>query len=215
MELLLQDGQRAARLSCPANLTPSAGQYLLAGTSSDLLLPDPVYYADSAPEGFLAAPAPESWMPGLDLYLRGPLGHGFNLPASARKVALVAFDGSAARLRPLIPLALNQGAAVVVTGTSSLDQLPNDVEVQPLSALSEIAAWADWLALEVARENAGELRERLGNKIRSSVWADAQALIRTPVPCGGIAECGVCAVTTKTGWKMACREGPVFRWDEI
>ena len=104
---------------------------------------------------------------------------------------------------------------MVVTGTSSLDQLPNDVEVQPLSALSEIVAWADWLAFEVARENAGELRESLGNKIRSSVWVNAQALIHTPVSCGGIAECGVCAITTKSGWKMGCQDGPVFKWDEI
>jgi NAD(P)H-flavin reductase len=223
LEMVLQDGFRRARIKCPAILIPSPGQYLLVSDGSDSPLADSVCYADSAPDGvatapwrhFLAAPAPSSWHPGLELFLCGPLGRGFELPASARKVALVPFGGSAAPLLPLVSHALKHGAAVVLVGNSAFDHLPDEVEVQPLSALNEIAAWADWLALDVARENWDELRERVGNKNQSSVWSDAQVLIHTPVPCGGFAECGVCAVMTKSGWKMACKDGPVFRWEEI
>jgi hypothetical protein len=44
---------------------------------------------------------------------------------------------------------------------------------------------------------------------------DAQVLVVTPAPCGGLAECGVCAVTTRRGWKMACKDGPVFSLNEF
>jgi NAD(P)H-flavin reductase len=40
-------------------------------------------------------------------------------------------------------------------------------------------------------------------------------LLRTQMPCGALAECGVCAVRTRGGWKMACKDGPVFDWREL
>ncbi len=129
------------------------------------------------------------------LHLRGPLGRGFSLPLAARRVGLVAFDDSPARLRGLIRPALKQDAAVVLVSNSSPDNLPDDVEVQPLSALDDILEWADYAAFDVARENLHQLRERRGKRNPLAAEMDAQVLVRTPVPCGGIAECGVCAVT--------------------
>jgi NAD(P)H-flavin reductase len=38
----------------------------------------------------------------------------------------------------------------------------------------------------------------------------AEALVLTAMPCGGMAECGVCAVKTAAGWQSACKDGPVF-----
>jgi dihydroorotate dehydrogenase electron transfer subunit len=43
-----------------------------------------------------------------------------------------------------------------------------------------------------------------------SVKKKAQVLVGTPIPCGGIADCGVCAVNTKSSWMLACEDGPVF-----
>jgi NAD(P)H-flavin reductase len=216
VELILENGHRHARISCPVNLIPSPGQYLLAGDGSIAPLPVPLFYTDSAPSGFVAsAPLPESWSPGQEVHLRGPLGHGFVLPLSALRVALVAFDDSSARLRGLIQPALRQGAAVVLVCDSSEENLPNEVEVQPLSAMSEILEWADYAAFDVARENLPGLKEMLGRPERSSALREAQILIRTPVPCGGIAECGVCAVNLKSAWELACKDGPVFTWREI
>ncbi len=224
VELILEDGQRAARVSCPANLMPSPGQYLLASDDSDSSLPVPLFYTDSAPQGFIAAPpVPDSWNPGHEIYLRGPLGHGFTIPISARKVGLIAFDDPPSRLRGLIRPSLRQGAAVVLVTDSVAENLPDEVEAQPLSAWSEIIEWADYLAFDVARENLFELRERLRALKQVEGWSEAPArvertrnvLIRTPVPCGGVAECGVCAVSLKSRWKMACKDGPVFDLREI
>jgi len=215
-EMILWDGLRHARIDCPANLIPSPGQYLLASDASDSTLPVPIFYTDSAPQGLIAAPpVPDSWNPGHEIYLRGPLGRGFVLPSSARRVALVAFDDSPARLHGLITPALKQNAAVVLLCDSRLDNLPDAVEVQPVSALSEVMDWADYVAFDVARENLPGLRERLFNGRQAKALYEAQVLVRTPVPCGGMAECGVCAVTVKSAWKMACKEGPVFDWKEL
>lgn len=216
LELLLEDGCRHMRVACPPGLIPSPGQYLLAGDGSDASLPVPLFHTDSASQGFIATTVtPDWWHPGLELSLRGPLGRGLTLPASARRVGLVAFEDSPSRLRGLIRPALKQEAAVVLVCTSTPENLPDDVEVQPMSALQEIADWADYLACDVDRENLHRLKERLGKLNKLPAEGGTQILIHTPVPCGGIADCGVCAVRFKSDWKLACKDGPVFDWNEL
>jgi NAD(P)H-flavin reductase len=224
LELILTDGQRHARVACPPNIVPAPGQYLLAGDGSDAPVPVPLFNTKLSPGGFIAAaPIPHSWNPGLELHLRGPLGRGFALPLSAGKVGLVAFDDSPARLKGLIHQALKQDAAVALVCNSNPDELPDEVEVHPVSSLREIVEWADYVAFDVARENLNQLKEELG-KLNQSAGENAhaqlsrnksQVLIHTPVPCGGIADCAVCAVALRSGWKLACKDGPVFDWKEI
>ena len=210
-ELLLRDGLRSARLSCPVSLIPAPGQYMLAGDDSSSLLPAPLFYTDSAPSGFIAAaPVPAWWTPGTELHLRGPFGRGFTLPLSARRVALIAFDDSPARLQGLIQAVLKQGAAVVLIGDSETGDLPDEVEVQPRSAIGDILEWCDYVALDVARENLNLIRELLTKTFPWAAGRVTEMLIRTPMPCGGVAECGVCAITLKSVWKLVCKDGPVF-----
>jgi NAD(P)H-flavin reductase len=216
VELILEDECRYVRVACPPNLIPGPGQYLLANDGPNSALPLPLFYTDSAAQGFIAvAPVNALWNPGLTLSLRGPLGRGFNVPLAARRVALVAFDDPPARLRGLIWQALKQDAGVVLVVNSMADNLPDAVEVQPLSALDEILEWADYVAFDVAREKLPQLRQQLGNWNSLAVGLGTQILIRTPVPCGGIAECGVCAVTLQSNWKLACKDGPVFDWSDL
>jgi hypothetical protein len=142
---------------------------------------------------------------------------------SSQKIGLLAFDTSPARLYGLIQPALQRDDAVVLVCASAPDHLPDDVEVQPMSALEDVIEWADYLACDVKREDFFQTRERL-RKIDQLMIGKArgqhgrnhiQMLIHTPVSCGGIAECGVCAVTLKSGWKLACLDGPVFDWKEL
>jgi hypothetical protein len=215
VEIYLEDGQTGGRLLCPPSLAPAPGQYLLAhDPASDATLAAPIFNAGPVPGGFLIAPPVErAWRPGISLSLRGPLGHGFSMPASVRRVALVAIDSTAARLKPLLPLALEQGASVVMVTDLSLTSLPPEVELQPVSALGEIAGWADYLAIDLPRESLPGMRERLG------LWeqgaGEAQVLVAAPMPCGGMAVCGVCAVIVRRGWKMACKDGPVFDLNDL
>jgi hypothetical protein len=134
-------------------------------------------------------------------------------------VGLLAFDSTPARLTGLIPPALEQDAAVVLVCASAPDNLPDDVEVQPMSALKDVIEWADYLACDTPRENLSQLREMkefvMGKARVEHGRNDVQILIHTPVPCGGVADCGVCAVTVNSGWKLACKDGPVFDWSEL
>lgn len=202
---------------CPPEWIPAPGQYLLAhAPGSDSPLAVPVFFSASAPNGFRSAPLLNSpWTPGTRLNFRGPLGHGFSLPAFARRTALIAFDESPGRLCGLISNSLEQQAEVVLVCNSPADDLPEAVEVQPLSALADVLSWAQYAAFDIARENLPGLMEKLRGPNQASTLKDAEILVRTPVPCGGFAECGVCSVVTTSGWKMACKEGPVFDLREI
>ncbi|OGO39881.1 MAG: hypothetical protein A2Z03_00890 [Chloroflexi bacterium RBG_16_56_8] len=214
VEVFLDEG---GRILCPADLIPAPGQYLLAyADAPDQLLPASIFSAESISGGFLAAPPlPPKWSPGTHLHLRGPLGHGFSLPATARRVALVAYDVSPARLRGLIAPAFAQEAAIVIVGDTAPLDLPESVEIQPLTALAEVYAWADYVALDVARGGLPELREKLRLAGKTAAKNEAQVLVRTPLPCGALAECGVCAVTVGSGWRAACKDGPVFELREL
>ena len=207
----------SVEIICPPELIPTPGQYLLAhALGSDSPLAVPVFFSDSAPNGFRSAPLLDSsWMPGTRLNLRGPLGHGFSLPAYSRKVALVAFDQSSARLRGLISIALKQGAEIVLVCDSTVDDIPEAVEVQPLQAMLDSYHWADYAAFDIGRENLHQLREMLGKVEQTKGAREAQVLVRAPMPCGALAECGVCALTTHHEWKMICKEGPVFEMKEL
>jgi NAD(P)H-flavin reductase len=214
VELLLEDGCLYARIACPENLIPGPGQYLLASHGSDEVLPVPIFHTDSAHQSFIGS-ASEGWEPGDVLALRGPLGRGFSLPLSARKVGLIAFDSPPSRLRGLVPLALRQNASVVLLCDSSADHLPDVVEVQPVSAMKDIFQWADYVALDVERDNLNTLMGRLKEAMSHPSLSGVQVLVRTPMPCGGLADCGVCAVTTRSAWRLGCKDGPVFDLGEI
>ena len=208
----------SARISCPPELIPAPGQYVLAHAhGSDSPLPVPLFSSlSSLQSGFrFAPPVPALWQPGQLLYLRGPIGHGFNLSASSRKIALIAFDDAPARLLGLIAQALKQNAEVVLVSNSQVDDLPEIVEVQPLKGLSDALRWADYAAMDVSREGLPQLKEMLAGKDQLTAKVEAQVLVRAPMPCGALADCGVCALSIEHDWKMICKDGPVFRLKEI
>ena len=224
-EMVLLDGSTAARILCPPNLIPLPGQYLLAHAhASDAPLPVPIFPAETNAEGFLAAPPlPPAWTPGTRLKLRGPLGHGFILPLVARRIALVAWDNFSARLSPLMNLSYKQKAAVTLVSDIQPDNLSLQVEVQPLSALEDVIKWADYIAVDVRRESLSGLKERFGisqqdkGRVGSGQYIpnEMQVLISAPMPCGGVAECGVCGVRVKHDWMMICKDGPVFAFKDL
>lgn len=208
-ERFLDERRATARVACPRTLISAPGQYLLAhNPASDDPLAVSVFSAGISADGFLAASSlPAAWIPGTSVHLRGPLGRGFALPAGARRVALAAWDVSPAYLLGLIPLALKQDAAISLVSDDPPEELPSDVEIRPLAALEETCQWADYLALAVTREG---WRERVGNSRALKVPREAQVLIVTPMPCGGLAKCGVCSIEISKGSFLACEDGPVF-----
>lgn len=227
-ETFIESG-RAARIACAPSLVPAPGQYLLAHAPSEPArpLPVPVFQAASHPRGFYAAnPLPVSWTPGTQLTLRGPLGRGFRLPASSRRVALAALGGNPSRLLALLEPALAQKAEITLLAEAVPDSLPPAIEILPLSALAETIKWADYLAIDAPRAALAAIHETLFPDLPVSYYGytpnraakpssiligyATEILIETPLPCGGMAECGACAIPSRHGTLLACKDGPVF-----
>jgi dihydroorotate dehydrogenase electron transfer subunit len=219
VEIFSLGGSRAGILNLPHKAWPSPGQYLPAQalTGSSEILPTPLFRVGTDSEHLALAPLPASWQPGDRLALLPAQGQGFHLPASARRVALGAIGVAPSRLMPLIPLALDQNATVTLfcdpqPTPDILHQIPSVVEIAPLSALLDNLDWPDYLALDMPRESLPQLNEMIP---LDSTWFEGQVLVRTDMPCHGLGDCGVCAVTTRHGMKLACSDGPVFDLNEV
>jgi hypothetical protein len=220
-------GHLAAWIDCPPPAVPAAGQYVLAYAPDDplsvaaaaLFRGEALDFASSAGRGFLAAPPiPATWAPGTPLVLRGPLGRGFSLNGS--RLALAALGDTAARLLPLAGEALRRGDAVTLFTAASLPALPAPIEIYPPGSLPEALSWADCLAIDLPLEALSSLCLSLGLKKGDRLAIPAQVLVFAPMPCGGLAECGACAVPARRPparlrYRLACKDGPVFRLDEL
>ena len=215
--LLLEPYQNAAaRLLLPRAALPRPGQYLQAhdpadaeaATATQLFSAghEPVSSDGETVELAVAGPLPAGWQPGTSLLLRGPLGRGFSLPQGARRLVLAALGRSAARLLPLAA----EAAEVAVFCNEPLGELPAHIEVQPLAALSAALAWADFVALDIPPSQVEELPKLLGIHERAPKTLRGQALVTPPMPCGGLAQCGVCSFAVPRKSLLACGSGPVF-----
>lgn len=215
-ELLLRDGTPDASIRCPPGLIPLPGQYVLAHEpGSDAPLATALFGYGVTPDGFItASPISSTWHPGTRLYLRGPLGNGFVLPASARRIALVAFRSSSRILLSLLEPAFRQDASVAWVSDSIPADLPLQVEAQPPHALLDVCRWADYIAFDLRREALAELKS-VFNGGRTELRAGAQVLVRAPMPCGALAACGVCAVEAGASTLLACEDGPVFGFRQL
>ncbi len=214
VEIFSLGGSRAGILDLPRKTWPVPGQYLPAQALADTseILPTSLFRVGTETERLALASLPASWQPGDRLALLPPQGQGFQLPATARRVALCAIGMDPSRLMPLIPLALGQNATVTLfcdpqPSPDILHLIPSVVEIAPLSALTDNLDWPEYLALDLPREALPKLDELL---TLDSLPFEGQVLVRTEMPCHGIGGCGVCAVETRHGMKLACNDGPVL-----
>jgi len=210
-------GVAAARLDCPPGLVPGPGQFVLACLpgEADAPLGVALFASGFTAGGFLVcADWPSGWGPGARLLLRGPLGRGFTLPEAARRVTLAAPWSAPGRVLALAESALAQGAAVTLVCASAPPDLSALIEVQPPAGLPEAAAWCDYLALDLPRARLERLGRALG-LVQNAAAPAGQVLVGTDLSCGGLAECGLCAVITRRGARLACLEGPVFALDDL
>lgn len=217
-EIRLESFGTALLLDIPKTYLPKPGQYFQA-FAPEMNEPAAVtlFPCNMMPgEPLLHGEFPSAWGAGMRIQLRGPLGKGFNLPLNAGRVALAAWQTPAVSLRPLIGAALVQEAAVVVYASESSPDLPADVEASPLDQLNDALDWASYIAVETSLKNLPGLAEILAVKPGHIGNCNIEVHIRTPLICSGVAACGVCAVPLhRGGYALACKDGPVFRWEEL
>lgn len=214
-------GTRQAVIHWPTGKIPLPGQYLQAFNPIDQEAPVGVsLFPGGLPEPGLpdqtwtTAPSiPSSWNPADKILLRGPLGTGFSIPDGAARVALAAFGEFAAFLLPVAGNILAQGGEVALFTDSPFPQLPASIEVNPLSTLGDGIRWADYLAGCTDIQKVTETRTMLRN---AEAPQYTEMLILSPMPCGALAACGVCAFRAGSGkTQLVCEDGPVFPWRDF
>jgi dihydroorotate dehydrogenase electron transfer subunit len=212
-EIRLGSSGRSAWIECPAQAQPAPGQYLLGWAVDDAAasLAVTLFPAAFVHGRFLAAaPVPLTWEPGAILSLQGPLGRGFDLPVSISRLVMAAFGDTLDRLAVLLPQVLRRNCSVAICAGCELPSLPPEVEIYPLDNLGELIPWADYMVLDTPRSAVDRLKE-----LMDLTFPPGQALIVTAMPCGGLGQCGACAVQGQRGLKLVCQDGPVFSLDEL
>lgn len=215
-------GARYALIDWPGCPPPRPGQFLQAYRPPDETAAAITLYPGGFTEGeeisqntfTCAPPIPLDWQPGDTLILRGPLGSGFSIPESASRVLLADMGASLYHLLPLVEATLQQGGEVAVFTDADFPRLPARVEVSPLRNLLEALSWGDYLALAGTPQALEHTKHTLLPV--DSVHCAAQVMLIAPMPCGGMAACGVCALSDPKGnMLLVCEDGPVFDWRDL
>ncbi|MEN4011269.1 MAG: hypothetical protein AB1453_08225 [Chloroflexota bacterium] len=205
-------GEGLLRLSEADQPVIQPGQFCLAWRKTgDEILPVVLFPSlDRAGGQCLCGDLPDSWRPGDSVYLKGALGRGFDLPKNTRRAGFLAVGVSFSRLVPVVLAAVGQGCEVVCCGDTGGYRLPAEVEILPVSQSGVLLDWADYLALDGSHTSLAELAVGIWKNTQIRSTLKTEALLRTTMACGGVADCGVCALPIKRGWALACKDGPVF-----
>lgn len=227
---ILVDG--SAWVSLPKSIMPQPGQYLQGWSQADPISPLPISMFPGGidwrtiPEDpqshdvnrelvHIAPPLPTNWGIGTNVNLRGPFGEGFRIPDTVRRLSIISLGNRADVLLPLIQSVLETQGAVAFFSDDVLPQLPMAVEAFPLSAVSELHNWPDYIALELLYEQLPSLRAIFGLNTNDKIGVPAYVLVNIPMPCAGVADCGVCTVEGRFSNYLACEDGPVFDLDRL
>jgi len=214
------NGETCLRLELRSLPQLRPGQYIqISEDTEDALLPRSLMLCRTDAESTLfCGEMNPAWRPGDRLRLRGPLGNGFHLPAAARRVVLAAHADSS--LNPLLALAdqaLAAGAEVAVLSDQPLEDLPAAIEVLPKEELPEALNWADFCAFVCAYDDLPRFARQIRNSSSINVTdrVCTQVLVVTDMICAEGVTCGICALPTRKGWRLACKDGPVFDFRDL
>lgn len=199
-------------------MLPIAGQFFQAfAVDSEDLLPALLYPCRvSATEVLLCGGIHKSWIPGTDLHLRGPRGNGFHLPPLTRRVVLTTLDSfNINRLLPLAETALLNKAEVSILTNQPLSDLAPEIEVLPLEELNHVKGWADYLAAALLPDQINTFRDGIKLDAFNKTTLAVEIMLETPMVCDESSLCGACAVYNNHGWRLACKDGPVFALDDL
>ncbi len=167
-----------------------------------------------------------------------PVGNGFALDASTRRLLLIGDEGYLAPLIALAHEATQRQIAVTLSAVQTADGrpqtaavggqpsadslfewlgtlLPLDVEFQLASDIpNDLLRWPDQICAAGSLAMYAQLRERITQVMPVVPSGFAQVIVAPPMACG-FGACLACAVETTHGMRLACVDGPVFDLTEL
>ncbi len=215
---LITIGDDRFQVKLHSDFIPRPGQFMLARfwTSTYPYLNTVVFPTTTESDGFtleIKSDHPQSvdLSPGAKVDLIGPCGQPVIINRSANHLLLVAHN-SPSKLLPFAQLALERGVDVTLLVSCSypLESLDPRIEVHqgelpPL--LENHFAWAEQVLMDFRPEP-------IIHKLLDSISSNTYVLCGTLFPCG-VGACHGCTIYTKTGWKLACKQGPFFQLSEL
>lgn len=233
----LMSGVYLLWLECPEIASVSRpGQFVMLNCGSDTLLRRPlsIHQVKDDKIAFLFSVVGKGtqWLSqrqlGDSLDALGPMGKGFTVPDSAKRLLLIAGGLGIAPLRFLVDESSKKGCEVTLLyGTASKNRYPAELIPQAVKqvdvtedgsigirgkvteVLSEFVAQADQIFAcgPVAMY-------RAMTQIPSLQSQPVQVSLEMRMACG-FGVCYGCTIRTKQGLKQVCKNGPVFNLDDI
>jgi dihydroorotate dehydrogenase electron transfer subunit len=237
----LMPGRHLIRAEAPDIAEESLpGQFITVNCGKDFMLRRPlsIHRVDNSSEIsllFAVVGAGTRWLSqcrnGEMLDLLGPLGNGFLIQPASKKLLLAAGGMGVAPLAFLAQKALEKGKLVkLLLGARDKsclypqELLPDGIETvvttddgsqgikgKVTDILPEHVDWADQIYA------CGPLAMYQSIARQTKKWRDKnpiQVSLEVRIGCG-IGACFSCGIKTKKGMKQVCRDGPVFRLDEV
>ena len=172
-----------------------------------------IYYVMNKDEYYFSVPEYASWELGDQLITRGPIGAGLKIPAMYSNLLCISTCENVGGLYPVIENSVRTGKNVACMVSSNNIPLPNSVEVVFPEMLEDTLGWADYVLIEMNRDELKYQQELLQRITNSGL--PAEILLYCPILCSGDAHCMVCSVKTKKGWIQTCHIGSTFYLDEL
>ncbi len=164
---------------------------------------------------------------GESLDIIGPLGRGYELPTSSQHLLLVGGGRGVAPLVFLAEEALALGCAVTfLHGAATADGLCQDgllpATVRLVEATEDGSRGQRGQATQVLELHLPEMDRVYAcgpmgmyqSMAEMQLKLPVQVLVETPMACG-FGGCYGCAIRTKHGIRLACRDGPCFPLEEL
>ena len=154
------------------------------------------------------------WQPGQEFLLRGPLGKTWYPEPFSKRLAMLNLSPNLRFIEPLIRHCLQQKMELSLLTNHPATSLPPSVEVLPLSELPEMRGWADEILMDISRIDFPNLESLCGVGI-DSLPRNTSVLVLDHFPCGGKADCGICAFSGGKQTIYPCKEGPVLKLRDL
>lgn len=154
-----------------------------------------------------------SWEVGDQLFVRGPIGEGFRPIHNYQNILLFDLESGFQSLNTLMEIGLSTGKNLVYSAKETYFPISPSVEIITTDLTEETLRWADFIALEVHREDLQKNNELLF-KIRN-LNIDCDVMVHCPILCSGKSDCMVCGLKTKKGWMKTCQQGQIVKLDYL
>ena len=188
------------------NIRP--GQFFMGYVAGKDYHVSPVYFVSSQEDHFFLRPEESRWELGDLVTLKGPIGNGFSDLSLYQNILLINSGMDNGVLSAVIEAGLKSNKNIAISTTNHDIQFPPSVEIILSDSIEESIEWADFIVVDIDRDNLPIERE-LFRKIELSN-TPCEIFIYCPFLCSGNAECMLCTVNTKHGKVKTCKQGQVF-----